>query len=1266
MAFVLSPPTELPPPLADRLAAVGRARRVARVFAAAGLFVEATLGLALVFGTLDATFPLPAAVRVLGLAAVLSAGGAVLVGRFRPAWRDRATSHHTALLLESGHGAMNDALASAVEFSATPGHGTSERFRRVAVKRAENLFARIETSGVVPSGAAWKAFWVAGMLVAVTVFLIALFPERLALAGLRLVDPFGHHPWPAKTALEIVEPTPLPYRMAKGDGLTVRATVSGVVPPLAVLSLRLAGGPVLTEPVPLKRDDGHAPAVAVSIPLDASRIPRDFEFRLTANDADTGWLAVTVALPPRLVPWGERPSPHVSVQPPAYSKLPPSHLPDGTGVVEGVAGTRVTFAAKADRRIVAASLVPLGDPSAVPVAGAFAPFATWPGPLVAPAATPLTLMLAEPLPVHVGGADGTELTASFVPRWPGLHALRLTDETGLTGTRLFDFRVYPDPAPSVTLDRPAAGKDPLVLLPSARVSLESRADDRTFGLRRVWLEYRVRDGAFRTIPLADYAALTRTFPALAGAAWQGDAMSSPVAALAGSLPLARFVKPDGTPPSDGDTVTLRCAADDWDDVSVAKSPGRSVEVSLRVVSASTLDAVLQASLAEMRPALRDALEREKEAQRLTAEATKKAEDAKAWTPDAREALARAEQLQRDAKARLADPRDGLRAKAEDLQRTARANGLPPVGTAAQVDAAARTLARLGDEHLDSAEAALAAARQSAERAAGNPVEKANATAAARAAQKQQTAVANGVSGLLDRLAQWGGAGEVRADAQTLKDKVAAAGDALKAKAGDPTAEGNKWGEVFQQFADDANALLHKAEAIAAEKEKQGGAEGAAGEKAKAEARALREAVERSGGAQLAEDLRAAGAAAKAGRTGEADAARAAATDKLGQMTDALKEKRTDPTGDELKKNRKDDAAALDKLKEEHDELRKKAKAAEAIPDPVERAEELNRLANEQEKLQKDAEKLAEKLTRDRAEKTAETVKRAAEQMATAAAEQRQGRPANDERDDAAEKLQDAQKEFQRETKETDDQLEREEREKLLARMKSLRDRQAAAVTESKRLLAEAVKATRWDRPLLASLADLATAEAAIATELRPFAATQLASLPVFAKVAAGAADAVETAKVRIDERKDELLTADPGVAFDAETEAIAHDRTTKPMRLALKRLDLLLDAVKPEPKKPGPNGDPKPPGEGGMGGEGGGQPQGTGSGVPPLAQLKALRGLQADLNERTLEFQKANPDPEKYDDALRNELKDLERDQRDIAELFEKLASQLRPTAEDP
>ena len=54
--------------------------------------------------------------------------------------------------------------------------------------------------------------------------------------------------------------------------------------------------------------------------------------------------------------------------------------------------------------------------------------------------------------------------------------------------------------------------------------------------------------------------------------------------------------------------------------------------------------------------------------------------------------------------------------------------------------------------------------------------------------------------------------------------------------------------------------------------------------------------------------------------------------------------------------------------------------------------------------------------------------------------------------------------------------------------------------------------------------------------------------------------------------------------------------------------------------------------------------------------MKALRALQAELNERTAEFAKAHPDSSKLTDEERAELKEIEAAQREMAELFEQLA----------
>jgi hypothetical protein len=148
----------------------------------------------------------------------------------------------------------------------------------------------------------------------------------------------------------------------------------------------------------------------------------------------------------------------------------------------------------------------------------------------------------------------------------------------------------------------------------------------------------------------------------------------------------------------------------------------------------------------------------------------------------------------------------------------------------------------------------------------------------------------------------------------------------------------------------------------------------------------------------------------------------------------------------------------------------------------------------------------------------------------------------------------------------------------------------------------------------------------------------------------------------VGERFDDALDAG---AYDAEAEKATDAQTLRPMRTALRRLDQILDTLKEDPKaqanQQGAPGDPGRPGEGNQ------QSGDQGGGIPPLAQLKALRAMQAEVNEWTAEFAKAHPDPaQKLTDEETDELKELEQAQRDVAELFDKLASLFLPAEEIP
>lgn len=1311
MPLILRPPGEHVP-LTDRLRGLGRGRKAARVAAGVFTLLAVVPLLAAAVCLVDARAHLPAAARAVALGGCVGLAGWLFARGVRRPLREPADPLAVAHLLERQFPRMNDALASAVAFLQGGDESTrgAPQFRRVTQIRAENLADRHELGVIVPTGPAWRAAWAFFGTAAVVLGLAAVDPDRAGHAVARLVDPFGDRPWPAQTRIDLLAPARLPGLLAKGEPFDLRFAVRGVIPPQAVVEVRYAGAPPTAEAVPLTVPEGETGEVVQAAKLDPSRVARDFEFRVTANDADTGWQPVRVVPPPRLVPLDGRASPQLRLTYPDYTGLTPAALPDGAAVIEAVTGTRVRLRAATDRRVVAAAFRPQADSPLPPPARALAPLAGLTGP--APAAAGAAL-LAEgygaDIPVAVLGSEGRVLEAHFAPPFPGLYALRFTDEEGLTGTRLFDVRTFPDPSPTVALERPAAGQDPLTVLPTAAVTVRARAEDRVFAARRLVLEYRVGDGPTAEVPLADVSPAGAVLPAVASPAAAPVRPQPLLLQGTRTIPVAAFRKPDGTPPTDGDVIALRAAATDWDDVTLLKEPGRSPEVTIRVLAPPSFDALLQKELAGLRPELARVRDAQAEAAEKLRELEKAVPPTGRLTADNREALAQVDQAQRQIQNKLADARDGARAKAEQLRDLVRANNLPRSPVTDRAEAVARALARLDDEHLQQVPQDLAAAKQAAEKAAADP--KAVKDPLARA-EKHQRGVTEGLDAALEQLERWAGAGELRGDVRSVKDQVAKAGDAA-GKAADPIPDGkapeqlapqeraglNRAAEKFEQAANEASGVVAKAGRVADEKAKaaeglkeraaakqaaadQAAAEAAAqpagsaaakdaaaraaalkaeadalkaaADRAAAEADALRKAVAKSGGQAIPEDLRRAAEATRQNRPGAAAEARAAAETRLDTMRDQLAERREDGA-DELAKKAKAAADQVDKLAEEQDELRKKTKAAAGKTDPAERAEELKKLAREQDRLREQAEQLARRLTRDGADPAAEELRRAAAQMEQNKDQLDEGKaPTEAEQKEAADRLEQARDKLAAEQKQDEEGLLREKREELLKEFQGLVDRQKAAVAEAVRIEAAAVKGKRWERPLLASLSDLAEREKGLADEVRRFAEKRLTDLKVFDRMVRQAAGQMDRGAKALRDRKDDALAADPD-AFDAEAEQAAGATARRPMELALRRLEQMLASLKPDDKpapKPADAGGGDGGGGGGSGGGGGPPP---GGGVPPLAQLKALRDWQAEVNERTAGFAKAHPDPAKLTDDEKDELKELEQAQKDIAELFEQL-----------
>ncbi len=1314
MALLLRPPGERES-LPEQLSDLGRFRK--RVAVATGVFalIAVIVGVATLAGFLDAAFHLPALVRALALVVLLAAAGVVWIRGIARSLALRTDSLSVALELEDQFATLNDSLASAVSFlepvegeqtSGPP--GTSNRLQASAVRVAERKAGRLPLDRIVPTAHCWRAAWICFAVLAVSVPLILWNTPRVAIAAVRLADPFGTHPWPTKTQIEILSPSEFPARMAKGDPFELKFAVRGVISGPATVHIRMNGNESEEQfPLALNNDPELPGAAVVTARFDPSRVSNTFSVRITANDADTNWQTVTVVPPPRLVPLNGRPSPQFHITPPTYTGLPSVDLPDGASVIEIPIGTLVRLRAATDVRLSSAVLTYLGDKSALATTAPFAPLGHT-NPLAAIGQQQLADALGNDIPLSLS-SDRQQMSVEFVPSLTGSYALRFTDETGLTGTRFLEIRLITDPAPIVTLSRPQVGRDPPFLSPSATITLAATADDKKlYGARRVFLEYRVgRDGQLRTRPMVS---VSRVSPNLLSSVGGGLAFGLPheePIAIERYIPVSEFRRDDGSPLRENDLLILRVAADDWDDVTVLKAPGRSAEIEIRIASPEAIEAWIQRELSLMRPDLIRLREQQREAKLKIAEIAPL--PGGTLGPGDRDRLLGAEQTQRQIRAKITDTRDGLRAKADLLLATVIANNLPKSNTTYRVERVAEELGLMDKHDLGTIEQNLADARQLAGQPA-KPGQEQDMRGFLKEAAKHQKKVEDTATLLIDLLAQWGGAGEIRGEARVLKDMILGqliANEQLRKlvpegklnPSDDEQRELDRAGVRAEEAARRANELIDRAGRLATEKDNQAGelrtqaalkekeaadlrakaanatnpkekfdliekADAAAAEaadlraianKAEAEAKALRAAIEAAGGQELPDELRKAADAFRKNRQTAGETFLRNAISRLDKLADALKEQEPDSAPDLAKPKRwKNAADQLDALAGAQDDLRKRVADAQRIPDPEKRQAALRELAKEQDRLIERGRELLQKLTRDKADDPARDVRNAIEKMETARDDLDKGQPATRPQMEAVERLDIARDKLDLAAAQGGRQLSDEKRRKLADQVKALLERQRAAVVETTRIHDAVGKQMGWDKPLLTSYSDIEDREKNLAIELRKLAQNEFASLLVLARLLADAAGGMDSAGEKVKLRCDD---ADLAAAFDPELEVSNDRKVMRPMLLALRRLEQLHDALKPDdPKSANKNGNnPQNPPKGTPP-----QPNPNGGGdqdiIPPLAQLKVLRTLQAELNELTAKFAKEHPNPDKLTDEEKEELKELEQAQREITELFEQMA----------
>jgi len=1311
MPFLLTPRVDSEP-LLSRLSQLGSRRRFAAVFRGICLTLTIPLTVLALVGGIDHLIPLPSFIRALGLVSGLTATGLVVRRFVLEPLHESADPVTLALLIESRQPEWNDSLASTVQFLEDDTRG-STRLRQQAIRETLLLAEEAEFNAVIDTRGLRNAGILLTIAFAVVGPLCVFAPGLASTATARLLDPFGGHGW---TLIHIDDPATFPARMARGQGFELAFTVSGRLPEQAIVILWPDDGTLSEQFLSLRESvESNAKTVPMRITFDPDQVARNFRVRIKAGDADSGWQSIAVLPPPVLVPIDGHPSPRLRVSFPAYTDQPALDLPDGSAFVECVSGSVVRLQAAVDRPIVEAMLQPRSGPSTAAIVAGFAADS----PLASIGLQRLAVASWEPTPLAID-AEGQRIEGEFWPRLPGIYAFTFRDPTGLAGTRLLEVRLQADPAPAVALDRPSG--DALYFVPDAELPVQIRVTDKIYAIRTVGLEYRTTTTApTRTIPLFDAARLSDSVNQAFGipsvrlrpAQWSDD----------NRLPLSRFRHADGSPLREGDVLILNAYATDFDDVSTFKAPGRSSEVLIRIVSPAALDATLQQAQVKARQDVEQLRDIQRRA-RDNVRAVQKALQANGkLQPRELEQLFQAEQLQQQLRAQLADPEQGLQRQIEQLRQTARENRLPNSPALRRLESMDNDLQRLTEEELVPIEPLIAQARKELDSRDRDPTISPR-NESLRKAEAQQRNAEETLEAMLGRLQPWDAANELRGGARELLNETQRIGNEAK-ELGRQLPSGMKLDELQPEqreslerlatrqdrLADDARQLADKLARLGADKQKtldqqeakltelnqriadtQRDHSAAApnsddaqrlgdelqlmqGERerlqeaiagTKSEVQALRDAIDRSLAEGARRDLRQAADRLRQNQTGEAGMAQQQAAQQLQDLLQRLDEPRGEEP-DRLRKKTKNAKGKINELIERQESLQKKVEQAQGIADPMARAAELKRLAQEQQRLEKLTRDAAKELADTNAEQSAQSLRRAERLMEEAREQLEQGQRAEMTQDDVLDQLDEGQRQLKQEERRQEEELGREEVRRVSDEVKALLERQRAALTESQRIHQDVLKAKKWSRALLTSLDDLEGRQTALAEELRGLIEKRFEDDRVFARLLRHATEAMDSASERMQERKQDGLDALQAGKIDAELESLAEQKVTTAQKLAIRRIEMLIEALQPDPTKPDqpapmppmpPMGDQPPP------------PEGNGppnpNVIPPTAQLKALRALQAELNERTTAFAKAHPRIDELNELEEAELDDLRKAQEEVAELLKELLPLLEGQGRTP
>ncbi|MBX9789863.1 MAG: hypothetical protein K2Y37_13180 [Pirellulales bacterium] len=1133
-----------------------------------------------------------------------------------PAWRQRLSAVAVAQRIERQFPQLQHQLASAVSFLRQPAddaYGGSAELRRAVVHETDLAAETLDFRAALDRRPAKRALAVAGVLLTGIAIFALLEPQLLGIAARRLANPWSAAAWPQRNHLRFRQEV---RRLALGQTFEVEVVDSAGVPlpeDLWIVYRQESPSGDLVEdrqPVPVVQAAGsgslrvaHRDAVA-----------RPFSYRVVGgDDSSMAWIDLEVVEPPALE------SLSVTLHPPAYTGWPAQ---PGEKHLRALAGTKVALEGTTTKPLRAARLALDGGQ-----------------------AFPLSI---DRDGYHFSLSAATE--QALVVERTCAYWFEFEDREGLQGGRdlRYEMQAVADMPPVVSLDRPEAN---LFVTPQATIPVRVSARE-DLALRAVELVYSRSDRSGEPDQVISLFAAEQPAQPAPGPAKTSAAGAPGAAATASTLPLGgegesrvfehrlELASMELRP---GVLIDLRATASDFQPAT-SQSPARRIAV--------VAPAELEVRLAERQTAILAELSRvlklQQDAHTQVAGLDVQISEAGRLAQEDIDRLQAANLAQRKVQQGLIGPEEGVNTQIAGLLADLENNALDSPDIKRRMEQVAGELQRLGQAQLPAIERELTAAEKGAAAAKASPPDGANPPRDREMAQhladagRQQKEVIAALEQVVADLGQWDTrwrAARALAELGEEQKQVAEETAELARETLSRGAEALDTNERAQlkKLAGREQELarrLQKIEQGLADMSQRLDEEDPLG------AAALEEAAQLARQSQTASALRQAGQQVERNQMGQALETQRRVAEQLAQMLDALDSRREQELARLVRKLRESEAQ-LAEMRREQDGLRRQARDAEKLADPAARRRELERLSRQEQKLQEQAERLAKRLQRLQAASASKQLARAGQSLGQAGqqADQGQAGESADAADQAQRDLDEAQQQLAERRRQAEADLAAEQLAKLQSGLESLRDRQREVNSETVRYDELRKPTGNLTRGQQVGVLELARTQLGLADQTGAL-AKKLAAAAAFALALDGAFDDMIAAVEKIRE-------LDTGPA----TQAV--------QRHALARLEQLLAALEPD-KPEDQQGGQEGAGEGGQ--QAGGQ---QGEMLPDTAQLKLLKLLQLDINERTRGVaERMQGGRDAQGDAAR-ELERLSVEQGKLADLVRNLSQPAKEQAAD-